>query len=152
VDAALEVLVGRRDDAEVDPVFAQAAQAPHLFSSSTLSSLICTGTASFGRRQALDLVLQGDHRRIFAEHHRFGQVVEGAGLHRLHRHLDRRVPCDHDDLVARRMRTDVGEHVEPVHLGQVVVEHRHVRLECVEAPDRLLARTDDHRSYSWRSR
>ena len=72
----------------------------------------------------------------FVEFHGFGDVVEGAGLHRIHGRLDRPVGRDDDDVDLRIDPLDRLEDLHPVHPRHLVIEEDQI---IMPLPDSLRA-------------
>ena len=94
--------------------------------------------AIFGRQQpdvqrAIDGVLN------LLERERLGDVVVGAGLHRLDRVFNGRVGGHQDHEAFGRAPLDFVQQFEPAHLGHLVVGQHQIELRLGQQRDRLRA-------------
>ena len=70
------------------------------------------------RQTGIATYRSGDHVAELPQVHRLGEVVESAGLERLHRVLGRTVGCDHDRFFTAPCCLDPAQQVEPAAVGQ----------------------------------
>ena len=89
--------------------------------------------------QSLQLQRAFDQMLDLLERERLGHVVEGAGLHRGDRVFDRGVGRHQDDQAFGTALLDLGQQLEPVHLGHPEVRQHQVERGGLDHRARLAA-------------
>ena len=73
------------------------------------------------------------------EHHGLGEVIAGTRFHRLDRQLHIALAGDHDDTDAAVHRVDLPDQLQPVGIGQAIIEQHDIGFEILQAFHRRLA-------------